>query len=213
MKIRIIRKFFEIELYSIIFYINIYNYRKLRNFHGDKIAFTFDGIGLVLLAKLLGINARRLSPDNSGYLSEFLDSKRVHIYASKKSDLDAFLSRKKNYSVISALDGYSRISDFVGLISDRVEHGDIILVGRGSPLQEDTVIELYALFPQCVFVTIGAFIEQSVKGDVYYPIIVDKLNLRMPYRLVKENLYGRLPFYFLNPFLFLYDAIVLKKFY
>lgn len=72
---------------------------------------------------------------------------------------------------------------------------DFVVIGMGTPLQEEFLIDLKNEGWIGIGFTCGGFLHQTQKELHYYPKIVDKLNLRMPYRLFKERLFSRLKMY------------------
>ena len=82
----------------------------------------------------------------------------------------------------------------------------MVLLGLGSPKQEQLALKIEVKNNICVL-PVGAYISQFYKKPEYFPKLINKFHLRMPYRLVKENLWNRLPNYFISPILFVKDLL------
>lgn len=212
MEKRIISRYEDIEQFQVVLYMNIYNYGLIRQKEIENSGYTMDGIGLVLLSRLFGLAPERLNPDYSGYLKDYLSRKRVHIYASTEGELKSFAARQHSFEIVAMIDGYSNISHFHKVIGEKICDGDVVLVGRGSPLQETTIAELAVCYKSCQFIAVGAFISQFSNWNNYYPRLIDRLHLRMPYRMVRERLYYRLPTYIVNPIRFVIDGFFCDAF-
>lgn len=64
---------------------------------------------------------------------------------------------------------------------------DITVVGMGAPLQEQFLLDLRARGWIGMGFTCGAFFEQAARDVQYYPRLVDRLQLRWLYRILKEE--------------------------
>jgi exopolysaccharide biosynthesis WecB/TagA/CpsF family protein len=207
---RIIRNSADLSKYSIVFYINLFNYRGIRNYLGNEnIGFTFDGISFTLIFRILYLKrCERLSPDYTGYLNHYLADNRIHVYGSGKIDLERFVRNNSRLNIISSTNGFEPVTVFMNILKKNAIKGDIVLVGRGSPLQEQTIMELVKSFPDLKYVAVGAFITQFSNGSKYYPLFIDKLNLRWLYRLLNEQLYSRIPMYLKGLLSFVSDILL-----
>ena len=73
---------------------------------------------------------------------------------------------------------------------------DLLIVGMGTPYQEEILLEARKKGWHGTGYTCGGFFHQTTERINYYPRIVDKLNLRWLYRIYDEpNLFIR---YFLD---------------
>jgi len=69
-----------------------------------------------------------------------------------------------------------------------VSKPDLIVVGLGSPLQENFVLKLKgSLVKPALLFTCGGFISQTGSNGDYYPVWVNKLGLRWAYRALMEK--------------------------
>jgi N-acetylglucosaminyldiphosphoundecaprenol N-acetyl-beta-D-mannosaminyltransferase len=62
----------------------------------------------------------------------------------------------------------------------------VVLCGMGSPRQENFLLELRKSGWSGIGFTCGGYLDQVGQGFAYYPDIIDRLNLRFLYRLVRE---------------------------
>lgn len=90
-----------------------------------------------------------------------------------------------------------------------VQSPKIVIIGMGAPLQENMGVLFREFGYKGSIYTCGGFLHQTSDKIQYYPEIVDKLNLRLPYRMLKEpNLFWRsvksYPLFFIK---FLYSII------
>lgn len=180
-------------------YLNIYNYKILRNFPqvvGNIDYFTFDGIMLVLFARLIkGIKINRQSPDFSSYFLElfsFLNTqkKSVYLLGGSFSEIREFTRRIKIQYPDIIISGYHNGFDYKEeeiintLISGQV---DTVIVGMGTPKQELFVSKLKELGFKGSSYTCGAFFGQTVSSENdYYPKLMNDLHLRWAFRIYKE---------------------------
>jgi len=200
-KIKIIDSIKSVPLSGVLLYLNIYNINSIKSYlNSEKVYATFDGISTVLLWNLFKHSkVVRLAPDFDSYFGEFLKGRRIHIIGSDKKNVESFVqTHSKNYNIISYLDGYQTTADYITHLKKSLKDGDIVLLGMGSPLQEEIGIELYERFGHSLFVTCGAFISQYSQSGIYYPELISKLHLRWLYRFVKEGTWIRIPALFIG---------------
>ncbi|WP_249554552.1 WecB/TagA/CpsF family glycosyltransferase [Shewanella sp. 10B] len=165
----------------------------------------------------------RTSFDYSSIASDFFDfcsykKLKVGLLGGAEDEISVACERIKvlHPSLIVSLhrNGYfssdNEKNDFINsLIANDV---DVVIVGLGSPLQEDFAIMLYNKMPnlKCV-ITCGGFITQtSIKAD-YYPRLIKKFGLRWLYRAilhkhVRKRLFIDYPKFFIS-----YILLVLQR--
>ena len=180
-------------------YLNIYNYKILRNNREvlkEIDHFTLDGIMLILFIRLFfGKKIKRKAPDFSSYFKEMfahseINGKKIVFIGGSESDIENFVKIvKENYPEM-LIAGYNSgfNVDQERLIKKIIAQKiDIVIVGMGTPLQELFMIKMkYLGFKGSCF-TCGAFISQTaIGGKNYFPNIIDKLHLRWAYRIYKE---------------------------
>lgn len=75
---------------------------------------------------------------------------------------------------------------------------DVVVVGKGTPLQEQFLVDLRLTTKWSgMGYTCGGFMHQTSDRLHYYPSLINRLHLRMPYRLLREKHFrARLPNYF-----------------
>lgn len=185
----------------VVFYLNVYSYLIIRK-HTDIIKsadyFTLDGILLVLFLKVFA-NKRimRKSPDFSSYFKELfsflnLSGKKVYFLGGGLNEIQKFvdiISKEYPKIVISGYnDGYYSVEKetliFNAIISEKV---DVIIVGLGTPKQENFILKAREEGFNGACFTCGAFFSQTAsKGQEYYPNFINKFHARWLYRIYKE---------------------------
>lgn len=88
-----------------------------------------------------------------------------------------------------------------------------VIVGMGSPFQEDFIISLKDKNYQGIAITCGGYIHQTAKGINYFPEIYNKLHLRWLYRIYDEpKLFIRYALYYPKAILVLFVDFINYKF-
>lgn len=158
-----------------------------------------DGSLLVFMLGLLGvIRVNRVSFDYSSVADKFFTrlnngSKSLAIVGADQFSNESFVSLLKerygNVNVVYARNGYFKNdSDFLVCKEDILKLApDYILCGMGAGKQERFLIDLRLSGWGGVGITCGGFIHQTAKAKgVYYPKLIDRLNLRFLYRMYDE---------------------------
>ena len=145
----------------------------------------------------------RLAPDLTSYFANYLPSLSNIIFVGGKPGEANNVSQLYTKAKTFAIHGYHEEDYIITTLAQKIEPDSVIIVGMGSPKQEMLINKLYQTYPDNLFISCGAFLTQFSVSENYYPNWIDSLNLRMPYRMFREKLYGRLPLYFVNPFRFL----------
>lgn len=83
-----------------------------------------------------------------------------------------------------SLDGYQEFNRIIEWIKGR--GSDVVLVGMGAPSQEAVLLRLKQDGFNGLGLTCGGFLDQYVSNDTYYPQMIDRLDLRWLYRLIRE---------------------------
>ena len=187
---------------SIISYVNVYNYIELRKSSKrvesiDK--FTLDGILLVILIRILfNKKFKRLSPDFSSYFGEVFrlceeKNKKVYFIGASKNEIKKFVKnimlKHPNLKTVGYSDGFFQEDAIPSLINEiSTLATDLVFVGLGTPKQEDFAEKLKESKFKGTIYTCGAFISQTSNHGVdYYPKIINSLEIRWLYRLIKEE--------------------------
>lgn len=203
--------------------VNPYSYHILRNnrdlFH-DYDGIFVDGILMCIFIRLVwGKKVRRLSFDMTSMakdLFEEINKSRESIYfiGTSQDKLEQSISVLKkeypNLNIIGYRNGYfdsgqDRVDTIQNIIGLNPKY---VIVGMGSPLQEQFGLDLRNNGYKGILFTCGGFLHQTADGLHYYPKWVDKYNLRGFYRQYKEKIlirnYNSLIEF---PALFIYDSI------
>lgn len=138
----------------------------------------------------------------------------VYFIGSKQTDIDMFVQNiQKQYSQINII-GYNHgyIKNKIEKTADKIisSNPDIIIIGMGAPMQDEFAILLHNRGFKGTIYTCGGFFHQTTKKINYYPTWINKLNLRTPYRLVKEPYVLKRVIRYYPPFLFRYSLFLLN---
>jgi len=119
------------------------------------------------------------------------NNKTIYILGAKESELVNFinliLDNFPSLKIVGYNNGYFQDNDFE-LIRDRIKllQPDVVICGLGCPKQELISAKIGAISDKISTITCGGFIHQTQTKLQYYPTWVNRLNLRMPYRFIKE---------------------------
>lgn len=157
-----------------------------------------DGFTLCKLFSLFEKNKiKRISMDFSSLLKpifEISHSKnlKIAIIGASQNEVESakqnILQVFPNLKLILANSGYfESLLDKIKCQKQIIETQiDIVICGMGSIKQELFLIELKKLGFNGLGLTCGGFIKQTAKKLHYYPLILNKLNLRWLYRIIDE---------------------------
>ncbi|HUY67878.1 MAG TPA: WecB/TagA/CpsF family glycosyltransferase [Alphaproteobacteria bacterium] len=153
-----------------------------------------DGQGVVWACRLLaGQPCRRLSFDMSSVADAFFKdvaAKGVTLMLvggepSVDEDVEAKLHiAYPALKIFGTEHGYGEFAPKIGRLMERKPQA--VVVGMGSPRQEEFLIALRAAGYKGFAITCGGFFDQYLKADQYYPPWVDRFNLRFLWRLYRE---------------------------
>lgn len=207
-------------------FLNPVSYLKARKYFKTYNSFNYllaDGWFFVAILKLIGIKTRRYSFDMTSLapvvFNKAIDQNQSIYFLGAKSDeisnfIDIIKKHFPNLNIIGYRNGYFKDSEERSAVIRNIKHvsPDIAIVGLGVPLQEKFLVDLQeAGWKGCGY-TCGGFIHQTSQSLHYYPSWVNRFNLRMPYRIVKEpHFRKRIPDYFKFIFIFFYDYWKYKK--
>lgn len=159
-----------------------------------------DGSLLVSAIRLLyGQKVKRRSFDMTSLAPELLSyakkhGKSVYIVASRqeqvKKAVGIFKERYPKLSVAGYRNGY-----FVSEKEQEEEarhivdvNPDFLIVGMGALMQERFLLKVKDAGYRGIGFTCGGFIHQTANNEIdYYPVWVDRMNLRFLYRMFKEK--------------------------
>jgi len=185
---------------GIVTYINPFSYLKLRK----KIDIqTFDHLTSdgIVVKKLSGIflkkKVQRLSPDFSSYFNGLFKQisatkNSIYFVGTMPSLIELSINNIKHkfpsLNIIGYRHGYfENNKEIEAHIKEIFDLGpDVIIVGMGSPLQEEYLIKLKRTGWKGRGYACGGFLHQSSKKADYYPNWINKMNLRWLYRIYNE---------------------------
>jgi N-acetylglucosaminyldiphosphoundecaprenol N-acetyl-beta-D-mannosaminyltransferase len=128
--------------------------------------------------------------------------KSTYFVGSRRTEIDNFIgvvSREfPGLEIRGHRDGYFPHAQWRDVARSIVAlRPDVVVVGMGTPRQEQFMAVLSEVDPgwQGMAFSCGGFFHQTQDRLFYYPGWVDRLHLRMPYRILRERLYRRLPLY------------------
>jgi N-acetylglucosaminyldiphosphoundecaprenol N-acetyl-beta-D-mannosaminyltransferase len=183
-----------------------------------------DGILVVRLYNLIHKRqdkTRRISVDMTSLVpvifnNLILNNKSVYFIGAQQDQVEEFCKIiHKSFQKLN-IAGY-RNGYFVSL-EERLEalksiiqiKPDVILIGTGTPLQDQMALELKMLGYDGTVYTCGGFIHQTQNNLNYFPTIIDKLNLRLLYRFLHEKNIWKKVFPSLFIFIYHYFRYILK---
>ncbi|WP_348728329.1 WecB/TagA/CpsF family glycosyltransferase [Rheinheimera texasensis] len=181
---------------QLVSFVNPYSYYMLRH-NLDKysnISFLSDGFIFCLVSRLFGLGVRRYSFDLTSIAPEVFASSRglkIAVVGSTETNVQKFRGIvKSNYNceIYLAVSGFLSGNSEFELIENIVrEKCDLVIVGLGTPKQEDFLLRLKMSGYLGTAFTCGGFITQTAEADgEYYPHLINKYNLRFLYRMIKE---------------------------
>ncbi|MCX7205741.1 MAG: WecB/TagA/CpsF family glycosyltransferase [Proteobacteria bacterium] len=182
-------------------FLNLYSYMMMRK--NSKSLDAFDVIGidgqmLVLPLRLLGVRTERVSFDFTSIADDVFTYAAEHektfcVVASTEESIQAFVRKiKEKYPklrLINFRNGYFTSQEKYEYIRLLVSlNPDFILVGMGSPYQEDFIYEVKQNGWRGYGYTCGGFIHQTAASSktIYYPWFFDKFHIRWIYRIIRE---------------------------
>ena len=182
-------------------FINPYSYVLLRNFdkidHLDKVY--VDGASAVFFLRKLGFKIQRKSFDMTSLAPEVFiwcieNNKTISFIGSKEHELrltldflsDQFPDLKIIYSHHGYIMGNESIKKrVINELSNL--NPDVVIVGMGTLLQEEFLVDLKMAGWKGLGFTCGGFIHQTSRSGLkYYPDFFNKYNLRWLYRIFDE---------------------------
>lgn len=215
---------------SITTYINPYSYlffRKNISLFNKFDRIGVDGVSLVILLSLVGIKvAKRESFDMTSQalvvFNECIElEKDIFFVGSTEKSINNFINIIKNNFPKLNISGYR--NGYFDNDEDKEQclkkinilNPEVIIVGMGTPFQEQFLIDLKNTGWNGTGYTCGGFIHQTGSGIKYYPDFYNTYNLRWLYRMIDEpKLIKRyLVLYPKSVILFLTDFIKYKYFW
>ena len=172
----------------------------------NKAMFTrFDGIfadGSILAAAIktiYGKHVTRRSFDMTSIAPELLsfaetNKKTVYVVASRQEQVEKavgiFKERYADLCVCGYRNGYFTSEVEMDKEAEHIAalNPDFLIVGMGALMQERFLLKVKDAGYRGIGFTCGGFIHQTANNEIdYYPVWVDRMNLRFLYRMFKEK--------------------------
>ena len=165
----------------------------------------FDGIfadGSILVAAirlLYGITVKRRSFDMTSMAPELFrfaenNGKMLYIVASKQEQVEKaveiFKERYPKLKFMGCRNGYFVSEQEMDAEAKHITqvNPDFLIVGMGALMQERFLLKVRNAGFQGIGFTCGGFIHQTANNEIeYYPLWIDRMNLRFVYRMYKEK--------------------------
>lgn len=184
-----------------IIYVNGGNYEQIRSalpalqntrYQVDSIFFFFLFRSLIRSKYL----RKRQCFDFSGFadgLFKYCGDRRLRVFVAGGTAHDIKVFTTKLRTAYSEINFCGQSHGYIGneeiLESIKSAQPDMIILGLGNGRQEEFAVQVSNACPESSVFTCGGFISQTAasQGLRYYPILVEKLNIRWLYRLIKES--------------------------
>jgi N-acetylglucosaminyldiphosphoundecaprenol N-acetyl-beta-D-mannosaminyltransferase len=149
------------------------------------------GVDSFYLANLF-LKLKNISSDNSSFAPIFFEycienSKKILFIGASESENNAFIINIQNTYVklnCFGIDGYRNTQDYILRITE--DNFDYVVIGMGSPLQEDLALILFKHSPNIKYLTCGGYIRQASNGLEYFPRFFIRFGIKFLYRFYKE---------------------------
>jgi N-acetylglucosaminyldiphosphoundecaprenol N-acetyl-beta-D-mannosaminyltransferase len=190
----------ETSTYHFISFVNLFSLLQLMKSERDysKLMFFCDGFLMCLSVYVVtGVYPKRVSFDFTSIAHVVFETANeqgasIYIVGSEieiNLQFSDFIKRKyKNINIVGNHSGFFKAGDSEVLVRNIVNiNPDYVLIGMGAPKQDDFSLDLYAGGYKGKSYTCGGFMHQTVMKDgAYYPLLVDKFNVRFLYRMYRE---------------------------
>lgn len=196
----------DLRSFQLVTFLNPYSYLIARKsgLIFSQFNILIDGVALAVCLRLFGVSSmKRQSFDMTSLAKEVFEYAESHektlffIGTEEAYIEEAVMKIKQKYPRLIVL-GYRN-----GFFKDRAERADaiksihsmspeIVVVGMGTPTQEQFLVDLWQRGWRGIGFTCGGFFHQTAKELNYYPRWIDRLQLRWLYRIYDEpKLYNR----------------------
>lgn len=155
-----------------------------------------DGALMVWILRLMGFEAKRISPDMTSAAKTLFHhcnehKKRIYFWGTREEKLRKTIDHIKaafpHIDITGSSSGYYPHEIEDQLVNEIIRtDSDFVFIGMGSPKQERIAMKLKAKGFKGVALTCGGFLHQTSKRLYYYPKFVDHLNIRWLYRIYDE---------------------------
>lgn len=162
-----------------------------------SVVFFSDGwLSSVIFSILLARKVKRKSFDDTSlapviFLNSIIEDKKVAILGGDYKDIDVFVRKVKleyeGLNIVYSSHGFME-DKFICAKEIILSKADVVILGLGTPLQEELGQLLLSLGYDGLIFTCGGYISQKANSEtkLYYPKIISDLNLRALYRFYKE---------------------------
>ena len=153
-----------------------------------------DGIGVAIAARWINnVDVERQSFDETSLFAPVMGllddlGKSLCLVGSQPGVAERAQAKMRkaygNIDFCGVFDGFQPFEEMVEWIMQRKPNA--VLVGMGAPLQESFLLRLRQRGYRGLGLTCGGFLDQYTESQRYYPHLIDRLELRWLYRLMKE---------------------------
>lgn len=207
-------------------FVNPYSYLQLRN--QGKLLENFDniyldGFLLVFFFRLVGVRTNRNSFDMTSLAPKVLQgcikgNKSIYFIGSTEKAINSFVKViSKDFpklDIVGHRNGYfNNVNEKENTLKAIIHlKPSVVVVGMGTPFQEQFLVDLKNTGWVGIGYTCGGFIHQTANGINYYPEFFNKYNLRWLYRIMDEpKLIKRYFILYPNALLmFIWDLVLYK---
>lgn len=159
--------------------------------HENNIDEIIFGVDSYYLANFF-LKINYISFDNSSFAPFFFEyclkyNKKILFIGAKIHENNLFINNlKANYIGLYAdgINGYMNTQNYINYLFDHKY--DYVVIGMGTPLQENLANILFLHFPSVKFLTCGGYIRQASIGLDYFPHFFIKFRVKFLYRFYKE---------------------------
>jgi N-acetylglucosaminyldiphosphoundecaprenol N-acetyl-beta-D-mannosaminyltransferase len=182
--------------------LSYYSYYLAYNSDVRYVEFDYIAIDGILVKKLYNLihknKTMRISTDMTSLVPLIIDyaitnDSSIYFLGAKQKEIERFVKTIKQsfpkLNIAGYRNGYfSSIQERLEFLREiKREKADIVFIGTGAPLQDKMSLELKSIGFEGTVYTCGGFIHQTQTDINYYPSLINKLNLRLLYRIFNER--------------------------
>lgn len=185
---------------STVSFLNPYSYfltRKIKRNENINFIGIDGGLLRLIINLFLGLDIERTSFDDTSLAPKIFDycsknNKSMYFIGSTETNINRFVKvlkkQKTQLNVVGYRNGYFESNIERKHILETISklNPDFVIVGMGTPYQENFVLDLKDCGYQGVSFTCGGYFHQKKTTLSYYPEFFDKFNLRWLYRIIDE---------------------------
>lgn len=206
-------------------FVNPYKYHFVRK--NEEVFLSMDGIMVdgILMCKFIkwfwGYNIPRLSFDMTTIAKDLFprinnNGSPIYFIGDSQEMIEKAVSRFKEsfpqMNVVGFHNGFFKsYEDKMSIINEIISlKPTYTIVGMGAIIQENFAADLKKAGYSGIVFTCGGYFHQAANSLYYYPEWINKLNIRIIYRMIKEKTYKRVWHVLIFTVLFTYDTILSK---